>query len=174
MLCVKEKRKPCRCKEKLFQAKSTPLQARSQNKPLLNLCFLSFLLQKSAGCDLINKCAPTDAPGPEVSRLISQIQFEVDALIGIPYLSLQAPPRLEQRGDVNLDGAHWITLSLSLSFSLSLPLSPLSLSSLSSLSLLVWSYCMLNVQALGPFTEGFDCCMTTCRHDFTAVRHRGK
>lgn len=32
---------------------------------------------------------------------------------------------------------------------------------------------MLNVQALGPFTEGFDCCMTTCRHDFTAVRHRG-
>lgn len=64
--------------------------------------------------------------------------------------------------------------SLSLSLYLSPPLPPLSLSFLSSLSLLVWSYCMLNVQALGPFTEGFDCCMTTCRHDFTAVRHRGK
>lgn len=134
ILCVKEKRKPCRCKEKLFQAKSTPLQARSQNKPLLNLCFLSFLLQKSAGCDLINKCAPTDAPGPEVSRLISQIQFEVDALIGIPYLSLQAPPRLEQRGDVNLDGAHWITLSLSLVLPLSPSLPPLPVFSLLPLS----------------------------------------
>ena len=104
---------------------TTGMQAK---QALLNLCFLSFLLQKSAGCDLINKCAPTDAPGPEVSRLISQIQFEVDALIGIPYLSLQAPPRLEQRGDVNLAGAHWIALSLSP------PLSSLSLSLSFSLS----------------------------------------
>ena len=80
-------------------AATTGTQRRAvKTSPLLNLGFLSFSRAKSAGCDLINNCAPTDAPGPEVSRLISQIQFEVDALIGIPYLSLQAPPRLEQCG----------------------------------------------------------------------------
>lgn len=86
----------------LFEPKSRRLQTcsgmQSKQAALKSRLPLFSLRAKSAGCDQINNCAPTDAPGPEVSRLISQIQFEVDALIGIPYLSLQAPPRLEQCG----------------------------------------------------------------------------
>lgn len=88
-------------KEKVFKPKSQLLPTyngmQSKQTALKSLLPL-FSRAKSAGCDLINNCAPTDAPGPEVSRLISQIQFEVDALIGVLYLSLQAPPRLEQCG----------------------------------------------------------------------------
>lgn len=89
---------PLRSKGKVFKPKSERLRTCSGMRSKQRALKSQLPLFSRAGCDLINNCAPTDAPGPEVSRLISQIQFEVDALIGIPYLSLQAPPRLEQCG----------------------------------------------------------------------------
>lgn len=118
----------------------------SQNKPLLNLCFLSFLAQ-----------SPLDVIWSTIALRLTRLalrspgwslRYNLKLMLWLASSTWACKLLLvwSNVDNVNIDWAHWLGPPFSLSLAISL--SPPSLLRSLSLSVRVWSYCMLNVQAL--------------------------